>query len=31
MTCVTFATDDFISAKMERITKLLDKNLSQLR
>ena len=31
MTCVTFATDDFIFAKMERITKLLDKNLSQLR
>ena len=28
---VTFVTDDFIFAKMERITKLLDKNLSQLR
>ena len=29
---VTFVTDDdFIFAKMERITKLLDKNVSQLR
>ena len=28
---LTFVTDDFLFAKMERITKLLDKNLSQLR
>ena len=28
---VTFVTDDFIFAKMERITKLLDTNVSQLR
>ena len=28
---VTFVTDDFIFAKIERITKLLDKNVSQLR
>ena len=28
---VKFVTDDFIFAKMERITKLLDKNVNQLR
>ena len=28
---LTFVTDDFFFAKMERITKLLDKNVSQLR
>ena len=28
---VTFVTDDFIFAKMERITKFLDKNVFQLR
>ena len=31
ITSVTFVIDDFIFAKMERITKLLDKNVSQLR
>ena len=28
---LTFVTDDFLFAKMERIIKLLDKNVSQLR
>ena len=28
---LTFVTDDFLFAKMERITKLLRKNVSQLR
>ena len=28
---LTFVTDDFLFAKMERVTKLLDKNVSQLR